>query len=763
MMNKQVKFLFQKIKLIKSQILFLFTLLMATTQLQCMPMQDDEWAGKHGRRERQCNTKGGRKCINDMLAPVNDLTSIKDLNNPADLSTNIDLTTNPDLATNDLYTQQPNDLSIINVPDLKQPQSVPGDYSMGVKIRLTPIATNSQKVSFGLPLPLGAVNSPLTMSVRINGNYISAQISELLPELNSTGTRVGARSVLIQLDPALIANTGTDVEVYWTGSTVSTNITPITFNDEAVSFSSPSIVPTATRTIQQTGSTYTLVETNHIDKTVFTGREPRILATFPEGYLGYTGILGHILSKTEVASRPDLTGLQFLSAAIENVLRSAMYDEPYNINPDPNSLPDFAATYEAWLYDRCATFLIGYTHVGDTKMLRHGLRSCSYYSSQIGLTATSRGIFLGKPDADIKYSHTRGLYAYYALTGDERALQSLQAMAEMWLAEPLFVAPYRQGHLRGIDKLWTERLLGTSMEALLYGYKLSGETKYLTAFNEMLNTAYKHISGDQAMLNEINPGANFPPQNCFIHNATQAAEGNLDKPWCSSWMSELTIDVLLQWHELSGDVRVPEIITRLGRFLRDTGANYFRGNPLNDSFLAPAICYNAADEENPRVLVPLYGAGINAFGVRNTSGEYEDYEHCTDAAALLAASRWSLENGAISLAPPSPFIDEKQSFEALHNEFLYCSSWTFSNEHRPHRNPATWTSNQLAAGASDPATFIQAQKIGYPQYQLAPLRKIGWWFNMAALQFGLLNDASIQIPTISAGWIQASPPAQFCQ
>ena len=35
-------------------------------------------------------------------------------------------------------------------------------------------------------------------------------------------------------------------------------------------------------------------------------------------------------------------------------------------------------------------------------------------------------------------------------------------MAEMWLADATFVVPYRQGHLRGSDKLWTERLLGTN-------------------------------------------------------------------------------------------------------------------------------------------------------------------------------------------------------------------------------------------------------------------------------------------------------------
>ena len=45
------------------------------------------------------------------------------------------------------------------------------------------------------------------------------------------------------------------------------------------------------------------------------------------------------------------------------------------------------------------------------------------------LSGANRGIFTGKPDPDTKYSHIRGLFAYYALTGDERAADSIQGRA----------------------------------------------------------------------------------------------------------------------------------------------------------------------------------------------------------------------------------------------------------------------------------------------------------------------------------------------
>ncbi len=635
------------------------------------------------------------------------------------------------------------------------PQNPTGlSFDKGVTIRLTPVFTEAKRASFGVPVARGTLKSVNDVLIKIDGKKIAAEMTELLPDLDKDGARVGVRAFRVQLDASAIGSEGSDVEVYWSGGSAPA-LPPVVveFKSEEVSSDSASIVSTVERTIKSNNGTYELVESNRSDKTVFVGREPRLLPTYPVGYLAQTGILGPLLTSTEVEQRADLAGVRFLSKAIQEFLRSAMYEEPYAINPDPDSLPNFDAQYEAWLYDRCATFLLAYAHAGDVKFLRHALKTCSYYSSRIELSGANRGIFTGKPDPDAKYSHIRGLYTYYALTGDERAADSIQAIGELWLNDQLFVGPYRQGHVRGVDKLWTERLLGTSLEGLLYGHRLKGDLTYLTAFKEMLATAHKHISGDQVAIDEVNPGVGLPPQNCFIHTDLQHGEGSGSTPWCSSWMSELLLDTVLQWHEVSQDARVLEIIVRLTRFLRDSGSNYFRGNPAKDSFLAPTICYKTGDDD-PRMLVPLYGAGINKDGQRVASGEYEDYEHCTDATALVAAGRWAFEKGAQQKNAPAPFSDEKASFQALHEEFLFCADRTFVSETRARRNPLVWKSSELAAGASDPAKFIKDQKIGYPQHQLAPLRKIGWWFNMSILQFGLLSQAKISLTEAKPGRIQ---------
>src|SRR5207244_3871809 len=110
------------------------------------------------------------------------------------------------------------------------------------------------------------------------------------------------------------------------------------------------------------------------------------------------------------------------------------------------------------------------------------------------------------------------LYAYYALTGDESALAAGRAIAELWLNDTLFVIPYAGGKIRGEDKLWTERLLGTSLEGLYYGHGLTDDKRYLATFTRLLDTAYRHITTtDQATLDAINLcSLHFPPQSCWI-------------------------------------------------------------------------------------------------------------------------------------------------------------------------------------------------------------------------------------------------------
>lgn len=639
-------------------------------------------------------------------------------------------------------------------PDPGAPGTPGPAWSGSLSVHLQRLFPGGTVVSFGLPLLPGTRVDPAALRLQVKGRPIAAAVKPILYDHDANGAASGPRSLLVQFAAAEMAGDTLDVDIGFSGDGPAATADTVPYS--VVSTPSPVVVETAVRNIAHDGSSFKLVETATQKKVLFTGREPRVLATFPPGYLAATGILGQQRTRAQLVKQPDLAGLRYLSDNVAPFMLSAMYAEDYPLNPDPESVPDPVQNYEGWLYDRCATFLTGYAHLEDPRFLRHALQTCSYYESKIAVGGPNAGTFSGKPDPDPKYSHLRGLFAYYALTGDEGALAAGTAIADLWLQDPLFAGPYRRGSVRGVDKLWTERLLGTSIEGLFYGHRLTGKKEYLDAARQLVDTAYTHITTqDQAVLNKINL-SNFPPQNCFVHNASQAAEGDTDQPWCSGWMSELLIDVLLRYQEQTGDRRADEIFVRLARFLRDVGTAYFDSNPHDDRFLKPSVCYDPSKGVDTRRLVPLYGSALRRDGTRYNGGDFSDFEHCTDATALTAAALRALkrQGGYDRGGPIGPFESEGASLLQLHHEFSACAQMDFVTWDRTGRDPHAWTSTELAPGSKSPAQFIKANLIGYPSHPASPQRKLSWWFNQAMLQFGLLSEAQIAVPALTPGKIQ---------
>jgi hypothetical protein len=610
--------------------------------------------------------------------------------------------------------------------------------SVRVKIHLERVASGGDTISFGVPFQSGAVADSHALRVTSGGAEIPARIEELVPDLDAAGHRRGARAVRVQIAADRMKGPALDLVLETGSPRVSLPGATAVYRSPSVSFDSAEVVTTAARTIVAEGGHATLRQSAPVQRTLFVGREPQVLAIFEPGYLAHSGILGAQMTETELG-HSDRNGLNFFSIALRAFAGSALYDEGYPLNPDPDSVPDPKTAYEGWLYDRCATFLLAHVHTGETRFLRAAHRSCSYYAAAID----GRGLFTGKPERDPKYSHARGLYAWYALTGDERAREAGVAIAEMWLADTLFVAPYRDGHTRGPDKLWTERLLAASLEGLYYGHRFTGEAKYLDAFRALFATAHRHITGDRAALAKINPGVDFPPQECFVHSGEQQGDAGPKTPWCSAWMSELLVEPLLRYQEQTGDARVDDVFIALTHFLRDVGTVYFRGNPLDDHFLSPSVCDDPNDHSDRRMLVPLYGAGIGSDGKRVRSGEFDDALHCADATALTAA-------GLRALKKRGP-IDE--NLMQLHHELAYCARTVFVEQTRMHRDPRTWNSEQLKPGLADPDKFIRAQKIGYPSHAIAPQRRLSWWFNGSLEQFSLLGEAQVKMGALHPGRI----------
>src|SRR5205807_4080325 len=114
---------------------------------------------------------------------------------------------------------------------------------------------------------------------------IAANVKEILATHDASGKRVGARSLLVQLPAIVLSGDSGDVDVAWRGQGTAPGTQMATFTSDSVSAASSDTASTAVRTIATNGGVTSLVESAPVQRTLFTGREPRVLATYPDGYL----------------------------------------------------------------------------------------------------------------------------------------------------------------------------------------------------------------------------------------------------------------------------------------------------------------------------------------------------------------------------------------------------------------------------------------------------------------------------------------------
>jgi hypothetical protein len=643
-----------------------------------------------------------------------------------------------------------------------------------MQITLTRVAP-AVLASFGIPFAPGALTRTGQLSV---GNRPIA-VTPTLWWYDAGGRPTSIKAVRVQLpmpEDVLV------LEVTTEGLGPDWPLADGPFAD--VSHAVTHTVTVADYTIEKSATgVYSIPPSNVRELALFTSREPCVVAEFPAGYLAASGLFGPLRSRAEVVADPALAGVRYLSDYFVPATTSALYLDTYPAHAASVTLP---MPVEGFLYDRAATVLLAYAHTDDLKFRRPAYRYAQSYLSGIVLEGTVggpgvglRGYWNGKGSWDSKYSHARGIFYYYALTGDEGALAALKAIGEMWAGDLYFSKPYQDGKIRNWDKLWTERLLGTALEGTIYGFLATGDRSHLDAFERLLQTAYRHISTqDQAELDAImQPWTEtladgtkvthrFPPQNAWVHNGAQSADAGPREPWCSGWMIELVLDPLLAFQAMTNDPRVDDIFIRLGRFLRDTGTCYFGQTTVlgTDTFLAPSVAYDPAlPASRRRRVIPMYGSGRKMDGTRWNNVEYSDYEHVPDATGMTAAAWRGLVRQQIVGDPLGPFASEQACAEALHQEYsasavqsLIVRDGTIYRD--PTLPPNTFhAQGRLALIANDPAAYaawVSKFGLGYPRWGISPERKLSWWFNSSILQYGLLKDAGLAVPTLICGWVQ---------
>jgi hypothetical protein len=160
-----------------------------------------------------------------------------------------------------------------------------------VKIHLEKTFASPTVISFGVPVSPGTVKDVGRIEVRVAGSVRAGPgCASCLLTTTLAGNRTSAASVGVQLAGSVMTGSSLDVEVVFAGTAPAalSGSDRRLFGCGCDARSSPLIARTTVRGIASEGGSYKLTEAAPVDKTLFVGSEPKVLATYPEGYLATT-------------------------------------------------------------------------------------------------------------------------------------------------------------------------------------------------------------------------------------------------------------------------------------------------------------------------------------------------------------------------------------------------------------------------------------------------------------------------------------------
>ena len=375
----------------------------------------------------------------------------------------------------------------------------------------------NEVVSFGLPLPPGFLSDHREIRVvNASGEEVNAAVRVLA--LWRTGGREGSiRSVLIQF--------ASD------------------FTHERVQRIRILFQPR-----RKIVSSFVPVEETLINKNGLEG--PRVMALLPADWLCNSGVVG--------PQTPASKSGEFQA-----------YDQFVERN-FPGSLAYIdSMVYSEWLFDRTSVYYKMFARTGDAKMFEAAYHAAHFVRLHTKMDGPDAGIFTLK-GPDLKYVYPRAMHIHYLLTGDDRMREAGKIMARYCLEhqdpvyKPSDITPSAIGedpeHGR---KFWTLRHQGYGLLGILHGWELTGDMIYWVKARECVDAYYSH---------QRNPPDGRPPDGSLRQDWSlyDPNEANF-KGATSAWMMALLLDPLFHYWTLTGDRRVPEIVTRWCDFLARRG------------------------------------------------------------------------------------------------------------------------------------------------------------------------------------------------
>jgi hypothetical protein len=225
----------------------------------------------------------------------------------------------------------------------------------------------------------------------------------------------------------------------------------------------------------------------------------------------------------------------------------------------------------AWLFDRPSTLFKAYIRTGRYDYLQAAELSYHFYMKYIrrdGLPVSptcAGGWTLGDKACDVKYVYVEPILLALALTGDdsEHDTTTVDKMMTLWENGGWNNAagPYKRP-----SEYFTERLAGLGLLETVSAFELTGDARYLARINDRVGWLYDHQRNNPDQLG--NDGSWRNSWNLHENDSWNPAT---DVRGASPWMSENIIDGL--WHAwlVTGDPRIPEMITGFGRYLERFG------------------------------------------------------------------------------------------------------------------------------------------------------------------------------------------------
>ena len=470
-----------------------------------------------------------------------------------------------------------------------------GFESVGIAVELRPAdgVSGTQRISFGLPLPPGALTDTAAVVLLQGGEELPIHVESL-----------GQWHAAL---PALLACPGTDAD--GVGSLRSVLI------QAEVDFGSGEA--RSVRVVLGTPRSQTLADPLPVDQTwqladsgsYFAAdgvMEPRALALIDPAHLRGAGLapaLGAAGTRAYMAAT-DQAQVDFFYTTINDFGPSGW--------PATQGLVDYKTDFEPWLYDRPAVYYLGHLRNGNADLLREAHRAAHFYAQNIYTPAQCAdvtpnwdcvGFFILKnPDKysswkDPKYSYAESLELAWWLTGlplfRETAIHTMEAVDRG--------APILQADTAN-DQWFSERWWGFALQVNASVYAMTGDADQLAK----LQTAIGAFQERQ----DNHPLANG---GCFIYDW----DGGVEKGY-SPWMSALLQYAFLSTWQHTGDARLPGMMVKLAECVSDSGIWTVSGT---------------GSDLDGRVL-PLYGVGHD--GTPLDEDPWSGIEHSLDVASLLA-------------------------------------------------------------------------------------------------------------------------------